>query len=73
MLASRLPLRQLGSVLLVTLGDRIIPPDKGTGMFVYQLPIHHWWRVDSTGFGLPCMWAQCASVSREMQISSELP
>lgn len=28
MLASRLPLRQLGSVLLVTLGDRIIPPDK---------------------------------------------
>ena len=39
---------------------------KGTGAFVYPLPIHHWLRTESKVFGLLCIWPLCAFIGRRL-------
>ena len=52
---------------------------KGTGVFIYPLPIHHCLRAESRGSGLSCLCPHCAPTgrkrpfSRDLQVSSELP
>ena len=52
---------------------------KGTGLFIYPLPIHHCLRAESRDSGLSCLCPQCAPTgrkrpfSRELQVSSEFP
>lgn len=38
---------------------------KGTGAFIYPLPIHHWLRAESKVFYLLCIWPQCGSIARK--------